>query len=79
MLPTAGTSIGVLDLESAVGSNDPYGSLKQDFQLAKQVLAADAVVQGASDGGAAAVLEAYHATLVAPFCLAAARTFFANH
>jgi hypothetical protein len=75
----AATSIGVLDLESTVGANDPYGSLKQDFQLAKQVLAADAVVQGATDGGASALLEAYHATLVAPFCLAAARTFFGNH
>ena len=29
---TAATSIGVLDLEAAVGANDPYGSLKQDFQ-----------------------------------------------
>ena len=76
---TAATSIGVLDLEAAVGASDPYGSLKQDFQLAKQVLAADAVVQGATDGGASAVLEAYHATLVAPFCLTAARTFFGNH
>lgn len=76
---TSATSIGVLDLESAVGVNDPYGSLKQDFQLAKQVLAADAVVQGATDGGATAVLEAYHATLVAPFCLTAARTFFGGH
>ena len=76
---TTATSVGVLDLESTVSANDPYGSLKQDFQIAKQVLAADAVVQGATDGGASAVLEAYHATLVAPFCLAAARTFFGNH
>ena len=76
---TASVSIGVLDLEAAAGTNDPYGSLKQDFQIAKQVVATDAVLQGATDGGATAVLEAYHATLVAPFCLAAAKAFFANH
>jgi hypothetical protein len=76
---TASASIGVLDLESAVGSDDTYGSLKHDFQLAKEALAADAVAQGATDGGASAVLEAYHATLVAPFCLAATRQFFDAH
>jgi hypothetical protein len=76
---TTSASIGVLDLESAVGSGDTYGSLKQDFQLAKEALAADAVAQGATDGGASAVLEAYHATLVAPFCLAATRQFFDAH
>jgi hypothetical protein len=37
------------------------------------------VAQGASDGGQQAVFDAYHASLVAPFCLAAARDFFANH
>jgi hypothetical protein len=34
------------------------------------------VLRGATDGGAAAVFEAYHATLVAPFCLAAVINFF---
>jgi hypothetical protein len=33
-------------------------------------------VEGASDGGAAAVAEAYHSTLVPPFCLAATEDFF---
>jgi hypothetical protein len=75
----ASASIGVLDLESAVVANDPYGSLKQDFQLAKQVVAAAAVAQGATDGGAIAVLAAYHATLVAPFCLAATKRFFDSY
>jgi hypothetical protein len=75
----ASASIGVLDLESAVGSNDPYASLKQDFELAKAAVAAAAVAQGASDGGASAVATAYHATLVAPFCFAASRSFFANY
>ncbi len=75
----ASASIGVLDLESAVGANDPYATLKQGFELAKEAVATAAVVQGASDGGAAAVATAYHATLVAPFCLAATRAFFASY
>jgi len=75
----ASASIGVLDLESAVAANDPYATLKQGFELAKQALAAAAVAQGASDGGASAVATAYHATLVAPFCFAASRSFFANY
>jgi Prolyl oligopeptidase family len=75
--PTS-ASFSVLDLEAAVSANDPYGTLKNDFELAKQLVAADAVAQGATDGGALAVAEAYHATLVAPFCFTAARSFFAN-
>jgi alpha/beta superfamily hydrolase len=75
----ASTSISVLDLESARLPNDPYANLKQGFALAKEIVAATAVSQGATDGGARAVAEAYHTTLVAPFCVAAARSFFANH
>ena len=37
---------------------------------------AAAVLGGASDGGDEAVQEAYHAGLVAPFCLSAAKRFF---
>src|SRR3984885_9411347 len=76
--PPASASIGVLDLESAVATMDPYGNLKQGFQAAKALIAADAIAQGATDGGFAAVTAAYHATLVAPFCLTATRSFFAN-
>ena len=53
-------------------------ALKQDFAAAKALVAADAVAQGATDGGAAAVDAAYHAALVAPVCIAATRAFFAN-
>ena len=74
----ASASISVLDLESAASANDPYGGLKQDFAVAKGLVAASAIAQGATDGGALAVAEAYHATLVAPFCFAAVKTFFAN-
>jgi alpha/beta superfamily hydrolase len=75
----AAASIGVLDLESNAVPNDPYVALKQEFEAAKALVAADAIAQGATDGGAFAVAEAYHATLVAPFCFAAVRSFFASH
>jgi len=75
----ASASIGVLDLEAPVSTSDAYTNLKQGFQAAKTVVAANAVLQGATDGGAAAVAEAYHATLVAPFCVAAAKSFFSNY
>ncbi len=73
------STLGIVDLEAAVATNDPYATLKEGFQVAKQAIAADAVAQGASDGGASAVATAYHATLVAPFCFAATRSFFANY
>ena len=74
----ATASIAVVDLES-IAANDPYATLKQDFSVAKGVVAADAIAQGATDGGAFAVAQAYHAELVAPFCMAATRTFFARY
>jgi hypothetical protein len=71
-------SVSVLDLEAAAVPNDPYANLKQDFAIAKALVAATAVSQGATDGGALAVAEAYHAMLVAPLCFAATRSFFAG-
>jgi Prolyl oligopeptidase family len=73
---TATTQSTVLDLEAPAPAGDRYASLKAQFAVAKQLVAADAIVQGATDGGAAAVNEAYHATLVPPYCLAAVRSFF---
>ena len=70
-------AVSVLDLEAAASTNDPYGNLKQDFEIAKALVAANAVSQGATDGGALAVAEAYHAMLVAPVCFAAVKSFFA--
>jgi len=72
----ATTPISVLDLDSPTPSPGADGTLQAGFQLAKQAVAAAAVLQGASDGGLVAVFEAYHATLVAPFCLAATVNFF---
>ena len=66
----------VLDLDSNAAAGDPFETLKNRFALAKDLIAATAVAQGATDGGAAAVLEAYHAGLVPPFCLAAVSSFF---
>jgi len=71
-------SISVLDLESTPSGSDPYANLQKDFALAKELVAANAVAQGATDGGALAVAEAYHATLVAPFCFAAVKSFFST-
>jgi hypothetical protein len=78
-LPGAATGVAILDIDSAATNADPYSALKGDFALAKLAVAVAAVGQGATDGGRQAVFDAYHATLVAPFCLAAARSFFASH
>jgi len=72
------TTVTVLDLDSSVVDGEPYGNVKSDFAIAKAAVQAAAVLQGASDGGAIAVMEAYHGTLVAPFCFAAVRSFFAS-
>jgi hypothetical protein len=77
--PTPALSYSVLDVDSSATANDPYGGLKKSFATARDLVAADAVAHGATDRGASAVHEAYHATLVAPICLAAARTYFASH
>jgi dienelactone hydrolase len=61
----------VLDIDSAPSSNDPYASLKTAFSVAKSLVSAD--------GGEAAVLAAYHATLVPPFCVSAVKSFFDAH
>jgi len=67
--PTA--PVTVLDVDSAVGANDPYASFKQGFAAAKAALA---LAQGETG-----VLEAYHTELVAPFCLSAVKSFFDSH
>ena len=69
-------AVTVLDVDSAVGANDPYASIKDAFHAAKAAVAAAAVAGGATDGGAGAVLADYHAGLVPPFCLYAVEKFF---
>jgi hypothetical protein len=58
----------ILDVDAAPASNDPYGSLKTAFAVAKAAVEAT--------GGQSAVLADYHATLVPPFCLSAVKSFF---
>jgi hypothetical protein len=64
------TAAVILDIDSAPTANDPYASLKTAFGAAKALLAVN---------GEAAVLAAYHATLVPPFCVSAVKSFFDAH
>ena len=68
----------VLDVDSAVGANDPYADVKNGFAAAKAAVAAAAIAGGATDGGHAAVLTDYHAGLVPPFCLYSVEKFFSG-
>ena len=68
--------VTVLNVDSpAASATDPYAAVKAGFSQFKASTAASAVAAGATDGGAAAVTQAYHGSLV-PFCSAAARGFF---
>lgn len=69
--------VTLLDLDSDE-AGDNYADLRTRFGVAKQLAAAAAVAEGASDGGEAAVAATYHSGLVPPFCLAAVRSFFEN-
>ena len=69
-------AVTFLDLDSALSSGDPYSNLKTGVTAAKEAVRVAAVVGGASDGGDAAVLNAYHGGLVPPFCLSAVKSFF---
>ncbi|MDB5869967.1 MAG: hypothetical protein JWP96_2299 [Polaromonas sp.] len=74
--PAAGV-LSVLNVDSAPsGAADPYAAAKAGFSQAKASTAAAAIAAGATDGGASAVTQAYHGSLVPPFCNAAARGFF---
>ena len=67
----------MLNVDSVpTGAGDPYAAAKAGFAQAKAGTAQAAVAAGASDGGASAVVQAYHGGLVPPFCNVAARGFF---
>jgi hypothetical protein len=68
--------IKVLDVDAGASFGDSDAQLKLAFDAAKAAVAATAISGGATDNGAAAVAEAYHSTLVPPFCLAATKSFF---
>jgi dienelactone hydrolase len=65
---SSATTVTVLDIDSAVASDDPYEAQKTGFAAAKVLVELS--------GGDAEVLENYHAGLVAPFCLSAVKSFF---
>jgi hypothetical protein len=73
------SSVTLLDVDSSPSSGDPYANEKTGFAAAKAAVEVAAVVGGASDGGALAALQVYHATLVPPFCLYAVKSFFDGH
>ncbi|MEO8279724.1 MAG: prolyl oligopeptidase family serine peptidase [Ideonella sp.] len=74
---TAPGILNVLDVDSApTSASDPYAAAKGGFAQLKASTAQQAVAAGATDGGASAVTQAYHGSLVPPFCNAAARGFF---
>ncbi|MDB5933581.1 MAG: hypothetical protein JWQ01_925 [Massilia sp.] len=63
-----------IDLDDTPGLSDPYRTPKLSFIAAKVAMRADAIKEGKSPDEA--VETNYHAGLVAPFCLVAARDFF---
>jgi hypothetical protein len=68
LAPAAGL-LTVLDVDSASpGAGDPFAAARAGFAQAKAATYAA--------GGANAVTQAYHGSLVPPFCNAAARGFF---
>lgn len=75
----ANAPVTVLDVDASGGVGGRFSDLQDGFGAAKDVVAVAAVVGGASDGGARAVLDAYHSQLVPPFCLAAVRSFFSDY
>jgi hypothetical protein len=61
--------VNVLDVDSAsTGSGDPFADIKAGFAALK--------AQTLIDIGADGLVSAYHDTVVAPFCMVAARRFF---
>src|ERR1700730_2868223 len=62
-------TVTVLDVDSTPA--DPYFALKAGFAAAKAAIIFAAIAGGATDGGASAVLNAYHGVLLSPFCLSA--------
>jgi len=68
--------VRVLDVDDDPSIDDDDATLKLGFNTAKAAVAAAAIAGGATDNGAQAVADAYHSSLVPPFCLAAVQSFF---
>jgi alpha/beta superfamily hydrolase len=74
-----GAFFSVLDVDSAATANDPYAGEKAGFAAAEALVRAAAIAGGATDFGDEAVFADYHAGLVPPFCITAAKSFFDAH
>ena len=71
-----GGLVTVFDVDTtAVGGGNPFDPLRAGFAAAKT---ATATAAGGGAAGQQAVTQAYHGTLVPPFCSAAVRGFFAQ-
>jgi hypothetical protein len=68
------TSVTFLDVDTRPSGT--YAAYQTAFGVLKTAVAVAAVAGGATDGGALAVLEDYHAGLVPPVCLGAVKAFF---
>jgi Prolyl oligopeptidase family len=65
------TTVTVLDVDDGdISLDDPYVKLKAGFAAAKEAVDLS--------GGATAVADAYHSSLVPPFCLAAVTSYFSD-
>ncbi|MBV7538793.1 prolyl oligopeptidase family serine peptidase [Duganella sp. sic0402] len=72
----AGLNLSVLNVDDSALSG-PYLSTRAQFAATKALVRRAAIEGGASSAAAdLAVKDAYHASLVAPFCLREARAFF---
>lgn len=77
----------LVDVDSAPAAGDPFAPAKAGFAQAKAATGAAAAQAVAAAGGdaaaqaaasASAIFQAYHGSLVAPFCNAVARGFFSQ-
>jgi hypothetical protein len=68
-----GQAVKVLDVDSTETLNDGFDALRAGFTATKNATAANA-----GSNAASVVAQAYHGTLVPPFCNAAARGYFAQ-
>ncbi len=70
-------SLSTLDVDGRLALGDPYLQVVRDFAAAKAAVRVEAFANGGNAAAAdLAVRNSYHAGLVAPFCLRAARQFF---
>ena len=69
-LACSSCDVTVLDIDGEISLDDPYLDLKTAFAAAKEALELS--------GGETAVAEAYHSSLVSPFCLTAVMEYFGD-